>query len=49
VTEQQRWCIHDPQHYPNHYYVFTTQNDARTALLALSWVGQSWELEESTT
>lgn len=40
----ERWRIHDPVgDSPRLFYVFTTENDARTALLAL---GDSWRLDE---
>lgn len=40
VTEAERWRIHNPEAYPHLYYVFTTENDANTALLAL---GRPWK------
>lgn len=46
VTETERWRIHNPETYPRLYYVFTTENDANTALLAL---GKPWRLDGLTT
>jgi hypothetical protein len=40
-AEPDRWKIHNPTRHPNLHYVFTTECDARTALLAL---GEPWRL-----
>ena len=45
MTTAQRWRIHNPVKRPGLYYVFSTENDANTALLCLHWDSDEWQLD----